>query len=323
MLGAKSFMLTQKDYAPMPRTYRFLSCLLLLVMLLPLTLPLESPARAQMAPGTVIFEFEGRERSYFPYEPESYTGESAVPLIIMLHGAQMRGFNMLNLARLSTLADAQNALVIFPNAVGPLWQDGTNYSSVPNVPDPAPNDTAFIAEVIRLVQESYNVDASRIYLMGWNNGGLMAMRAACELAADTFAGLAVVMAGFRSTLEAPCATPAPLPFMLITGTADDSFPSTGWVAQFGEEFVLQYSPRQTVQYWALVNGCDFGSLRLTQAEGSALRYEDYPICSGAPLRWIQIEGGTGNYPSPIAGDPSRELDATQAIWEFFVAVNGS
>jgi polyhydroxybutyrate depolymerase len=87
------------------------------------------------------------------------------------------------------------------------------------------DDLAYLRDVVADVATQIAIDPGRVTVVGFSNGGMMALRAACELP-DVFSR-AVSVAG---PLVAPC--PNPLVAMHIYGTLDQLVPPRGGFSTF-------------------------------------------------------------------------------------------
>jgi poly(3-hydroxybutyrate) depolymerase len=60
------------------------------------------------------------------------------------------------------------------------------------------NDVGYLVDVVHAVEASVPVDATRVYVVGFSNGGMMALRAICS-APETFAAAGSVSGPFLGT----------------------------------------------------------------------------------------------------------------------------
>jgi poly(3-hydroxybutyrate) depolymerase len=112
--------------------------------------------------------FNGLERIWFVHVPPSYDGSRPVPLVVALHGSGSSGDVLAGVTRWNEKADEAGFIVVYPNAsasVGNIW----NIFFLVNAPD----DVAWLAELLQRLQQSYAIDRSRIYMTGFSNGASM------------------------------------------------------------------------------------------------------------------------------------------------------
>lgn len=266
-------------------------------------------------------------RDYRLYVPEAVRAKGGpAPLVLVLQGAGP-GFDIMDITRITPVADREGFAVAFPSAVGDLWNDGALKVFGSNTG----TDVAFLRRVVADIDaKELRVDKKRIYAIGISNGGMMSLRLACE-AADLFAGVGAVAANMPKALAADCRPSAPVSIIVINGTDDPIVPYRGGgvrlmrVIRFGE--VL--STDDTMSLWARLNGCGAAAAPVTlpdkdpQDDSRAVQI-DYGGCRGARTRLIRIDGGGHAWPSGmqfmpalVIGTVNRDIDAGQAAWAFF------
>jgi poly(3-hydroxybutyrate) depolymerase len=55
-----------------------------------------------------------RDRHYQVFVPSTYTGQDAVPLVMILHGCRQTEVNMINETRFKDLAERDNFIAVYP-----------------------------------------------------------------------------------------------------------------------------------------------------------------------------------------------------------------
>jgi polyhydroxybutyrate depolymerase len=170
----------------------------------------------------------------------------------LLHGYQVDGVLQDMFFGLSGLVDELGFLLIRPN--GTIDSQGYNFwngtfaccdRDQVNV-----DDAGYIHSLIDEMEMYFNVDRSRIYLMGHSNGGFMSYRLACETG-DRFAGL-MSLAGATFHNELACDGVAPLAVLQVHGTNDTEIQYDGGKIKG----IMPYpSAEETVERWTVRNGC--------------------------------------------------------------------
>jgi predicted esterase len=140
------------------------------------------PAAAD--PGDRTLTFDGRERTYHVYAPDSL---KPLPLLVLLHGSGGNGLFML--AQWKDLAAREGILLLAPDSrhtdVGwELRSDG---------PD-------FIRATIDAVAASHPIDVRRMYLFGQSGGAVYALTLSL-LESEYFAAAAFHAGGWRQPAE--------------------------------------------------------------------------------------------------------------------------
>ena len=268
-------------------------------------------------------------RDYHLYIPSSYRYSTAAPLVIALHGGGGNGHKMEKLSHLSLLADQYGFIVAYPDAVDRHWNDGRGLDQYRSQRDNI-DDVGFISRMIDAIAGGYNIDKDRVYVTGASNGAMMSLRLGCELA-DKITALAPVIGSMPENLVAECSPARPIPLMMINGTDDPLVPwEGGYVHIFRKKLGKIISVPQTIEFWVARNGCSPSPQisRVPDADpedGTSVQKTAYGQCThGAAVVLYEIKGGghtwPGGYqyfPEFLIGKTNRDLDASQAIWDFF------
>lgn len=136
---------------------------------------------------------ESTEREYYVHVPEAYTGDTVTAVVFMLHGTSGNGLDMWTRSGWKEVGEAENILTVYPSSlryciIDPV--DGqkttTKWNSQPVewqfCPTETPrDDIRFLTEVIEDLNQRFNVDSKRIYLVGFSNGGQMAAKCSIEM----------------------------------------------------------------------------------------------------------------------------------------------
>ena len=253
-----------------------------------------------------------KERSYILHLPQNYQAENSYPLVILLHGANLTASNMITISDFNSTADKNSFIAVYPNGINKSW----DYISRPDINE----DTVFIKTLVAKLVKDYNIDNNRIYLAGFSNGGFMTQRILCENE-RLFAAFASVAAQVFRELPIFCATPKPTSLLLIHGTADNILPFDGVGQKLPSvtksfEFWLQYLSCSTD-----ILGSDIESVD-EETRVSLFKAQDcignqdlylYAVVNGGH-NW---PGHSGFIPFSIAGHTTKDIDASELLWEFF------
>jgi polyhydroxybutyrate depolymerase len=207
-----------------------------------------------LAPGdtTMILQVNGVERNYLLHIPNTYTGQTRVPLVLDFHALTGSGPWQRATSPWVDRLDAEGVVMAFPSGLaGP---SGTGWNAggccVANV-----DDVAFSRRVVDHVQSSACIDPKRIYAVGFSMGGGMDYYLACR-AADLFAGIAPFSFDLFKESLPTCTPPRPITVISFRGTDDKLIPYAG-----GPSAVVQGMPvtflgaQGTFQKWAEINQC--------------------------------------------------------------------
>ena len=171
---------------------------------------------------------QNRSRRYLVTTPDDTAGAA---LVIVLHGsnqtaATIRGFTE---PGFDDLATRGGAVVAYPEGFKKHWNDArrsTDFAARTQGYD----DVAFVRAVIDDAAAAFGIDRSRVYAVGFSNGGQMVNRLAHEMP-ELLAGVAMISAtqpapeNFSPDRDAGGA----LPVLLVHGTKDPIVPYAGGV----------------------------------------------------------------------------------------------
>jgi len=301
---------------------KIIACLLalLIVMMGSVTL-IAQDADNQGEFFSATLTYEGIERNYTVYLPPGYDGETALPLVLGLHGAGGDGAQMANASGFTTLASQTNTIVVYPDGVDNFWR----YLNVPIDNAGADNldvdDVGFLTTLLDTVQAEYAVDANRVSVIGYSNGGLMAQTLRCVLD-DRLASVAIVGSIATYRLAESCLGAAALPLMIVLGTEDATFQQGGSAVIDDGVLYSQFSHAQTLRFYATLNGCDAdGAIGYIGAEGSQhdVAFQLPNNCpEDAPVYMYSIIGAGHEWPTQVAIQIREDfsINLLVGIWEF-------
>ncbi len=275
-------------------------------------------------------QYGGRERTLRIYASSPARGRPAMPLVFVLHGGGGTGGAMEWLTRggFNRQADAEGAVVVYPDGIGKGWNDGRSDDSVQAIKEQV-DDLGWFRALPKALAGEFNIDLTRIYATGISNGGLMSYRLACD-AADVFAAVAPVAANMSVDLAPICKPARSISVAVINGTDDPVMPWGGGpvkVLWFKRGAVLSTSA--TVARLAELNHCsgmrDVGGVTDTVPnDGTSVVINAAACAGGSEVVLYEVRGGGHTWPQ---GEPylaerwvgrvSQELDATGSVWRFF------
>ncbi len=257
----------------------------------------------------------GEDRSYQLYVPKSYDPKTPAPLVISLHGYSSKPSDMAPYSRWNDLADEEGLIAVYPLASGSPthWHTSANTFYGRN----AQMDVLFFSDLIDQLEESYNIDPSRIYVNGHSNGGGMSHVLACNLA-DRIAAIGGVAGAYDYPSDI-CSPSRPVPFIAFHGTEDTTVQYKGEVIS---KYNISYpSVPEFIKAWAERNQC--AELTTVPQEGE-ISSVSYSHCSqNADVELYTIHGGGHTWPgtpsdaSSAMGYSTQRIDATRLMWQFF------
>lgn len=272
-----------------------------------------SQAALILASGTTsvsqTVKYGGQNRKVLFIKPSASSGTAKVPMLVMLHFGGGTSEKMANLTEVSELVRDFGIWVMLPEGLnGGYNNDPANSTGV--------DDVGFIAGRIDYAVKTYPIDARKVYMTGYSNGGFMTLRFACERPAKV-AAIAVVTAELRKSLT--CSPGRTVPIAMIDGTADT-------VVEYNAVYGLVSAPA-TAEKFASINGCTKGSVHsslpdLVTSDDSQVTLDNWSGCTnGSQVSLYSVIGGGHTWPgSPFnatgLGAVNMDIAATLTGWEF-------
>jgi polyhydroxybutyrate depolymerase len=280
-------------------------------------------AHARRTDKQAALRVDGRERTYTYHLPSGYDGARAVPLVLALHGRLGRGEE--RLSQLDKISDERGFLVVYPDGLDRSWADGRG-----DTPSDRKDvdDVKFLSKLIDQMEAEFKVHASRIYVTGMSNDGFMSGRLACQLS-DRIAAVAIVAASLSETVAASCHPEAPVSVLVLQGTEDPLVPLAGGALGRKTAAGVVRSHDATVAEFAKLDGCSNGPKKERisdhEGDGTTIDVAIYSGCAGeSEVRGYVVNGGGHAWPGgmqylppSIIGKTSKNMDASEVIWEFF------
>ncbi len=213
---------------------------------------------------------DGDTREYYVHVPTRYNANTPTPVVFMLHGTTDQGERFYNNSGWKEVGETENILTVYPSS----WQyciidDGvrtttTKWNSQPAEWQPCAgerlrDDVKFLNTIISELKAKFNVDAKRMYVVGFSNGGQMAAKCSIEMS-DKFAAM-VESAGSFSTDT----TWTPLRKMPITyqvGNEDYGTGNTGPTIPLSKLNILVSTPGLPVSKFYRIAGVHIRSFAL-------------------------------------------------------------
>jgi polyhydroxybutyrate depolymerase len=266
------------------------------------------------------------DRLFRVYEPSGHDGP--LPLLFVLHGGGGSAGNMewLTENAFERIADRDGVLVVYPEGIGNSWNDGREDLRA-EATQRGIDDVGFLRALPAELAASYAVDRSRVYSTGISNGGFMSFRLPCD-AADVFAAVAPVTANLSADIAPRCMPARPIPVAIVNGTEDPLVPwEGGQVRVLLQERGEVLSTMATLERWREIDDCgtvDTGPVIDNVADDETTLRRHVARCArGTEVLLYEIVGGGHTWPGGVqylpellVGRTSRELEGSEAIWEF-------
>ena len=148
----------------------------------------------------------------------------------MLHGSSGHGSKFYNISKWVELSETENFIPVFPTALEvPLIENNGKFSTKWASPSLSQlvvdgyevrDDEPFFRGMVDKMKNSFNIDASRIYICGFSNGGGFIRQLVLTEMNDIFAA-AAVSGGFGLPEKYEVNDNIHLPLFAIVGSRDD------------------------------------------------------------------------------------------------------
>ncbi len=294
------------------------------------TLPKTDIAGPKTYKNSMDIRIDGTRRSYLVHIPSGYDHEKPLPLVVVIHGAFDTAEGMEKFSGFSDLADREDFIVLYPNGMGIFgyfqhWNAG---HCCGKAAEDNWDDVGFVAAAIDDLRTRLKIDSSRIYMVGFSNGGMFTYRFAAEKG-DLLAAAAPMAAsiGGKPSDGAPewrIPEPVqPLSMIIFHGLADDDVPYEGGISRHRGGTRTYWSVEQSAGFWVRHNGCNPRAAGTRLNEGKVI-LKSWGVCrddTEVALYLIKDWGHVwpGKYfTSDLAeNDPLRDFDAAEILWDFF------
>ncbi len=281
-------------------------------------------------------QHDRQERTYYLHLPHHRKPATNLPVMLVLHGGgKADGDETAKHTGYNELADKHGFIVAYPNGLNAQWNDGrgktyrnNNSSSTDEVT--STDDVGFISALIDKLVRDFKADASRVYVTGLSNGGMMTLRLGCELSSK-LAAIAPVIANIPQNIIGNCRPSSPLSVLLMNGTHDPLVPwNGGEVKFFRRKMGKVVSTRETVKFWVEHNQCHPIPRKRTltnkdKRDRSKVVVTTYTNPKNhSEVVLYAVHGGGHTFPGSntrdlprILGRKNNDINGADVIWKFF------
>ncbi len=251
--------------------------------------------------------YQGIDRDFSIYIPESYTHYSPSAIIFVFHGFGGNNDMIMYYSGFNSISERENFIVVYPQGSSfwgyPHWNVGgwTNTSSA--------DDIGFVDFLIELISQEYNLNQNRIYATGMSNGGFFSFLLACQLS-QKIAAVASVTGSMTNETYQNCNPSKEVPVLQIHGTDDPivTYNGNSSIGSIGIEPVLSY--------WKLNNYCGEPTIsELTDSNPNDNFYVHRVLfdegVNGSIVDHYKVYGGEHNW------FMQDDINSSELIWSFF------
>ncbi|MCB9676459.1 MAG: hypothetical protein H6737_15155 [Alphaproteobacteria bacterium] len=264
---------------------------------------LDDPCAAPPSPGLYRLTMEDDGRSVLVDLPDT---AGPRPMVVMLHGFRSSATKMKDVTRYGVIGADEGFVSVFPNGTGVALGVNRSWNAgdcCPPSSEKGYDDVAYLDKVITTLEDRVCADPTRTYVSGFSNGGMMALRMACESTE-----LDGVVAASSPLVVDACNGPA-IPTMLFHGLQDDIIlfdgaPASGSVPAYR-------SSDETLDVFLEKNGCDRTPALIEVGSATCEEYTcDVPVRRCTLPEWGHI--WPGGVHTQRAG-----FNLTRESWSFF------
>ena len=267
---------------------------------------------------TVTFPVKGEERrAIIVNAPEGASKRAAV---IVLHGGMGSAEQMRLTSGFDAVAKANGFMTVY--AEGTDFGEGrhawnTGYLLRRQVRDA--DDIAYFDALIDRLIAQHGADASRIFMTGGSNGGMMTYVYAVARP-ERLAAVAPVVASMFSFDVVP---KVPLPILIINGAKDDEVPLAGGMSENPLVRGAQSAPykpvREVVDFWVKANRSRPQGTKVV--DGTVTTVTHAAEAGGAITEFVLDSAGGHGWPGTRArragNEPIMAFKGAERVWKFF------
>jgi len=257
--------------------------------------------------------YDGHNREYIVYVPQSYSSSTPTPILFAFHGGSGYANDFMNYeADFRSIADTAGFILVYPQALEDP-NDGGSTNWLHKEPTDH-KDEFFVETLIDTLSSVYNIDNSRVYACGYSLGGMFSYTLACSIN-DKIAAIGSVAGACFYGAFAGCNINHPTAVLTINGTDDGIHPyndPNGW-----------YFPVTSIDsFWATSNNTDITPI-VTQVpdinpnDGSTVERYSWQNGDGCVIvEELKIINGGHDWPSPLNSWANQDINANVEIWNF-------
>jgi len=268
-----------------------------------------------------VLIFDGINREYLVYTPESYDSSLDYPVLFNFHGGSGYANDFIYTNDMRPIADTAGFIAVYPQ--GAIDPDGGTTSWIHKAPTDH-DDIYFVEAIIDALSLDYSIDQNRIYACGYSEGAILSYELGCRLN-DKIAAFAAVSGSmledyYRNDIYGwgTCSPVHPTAMMLIPGTIDQNPHSTYEGLSYGD-MPLYMSADNITTFWSNYNNTDPNPVitdveDISPYDGSTVerkRWLNGDNCSS--VQELKVIGGDHDWPGVFG---NMDIDATNEIWNF-------
>ncbi len=253
-------------------------------------------------------------RAYSKFVPSSYSKDTSLPLVVLLHGYGATGAMQESYMKFESVAEKNKFILVYPD--GTIDSTGRRFWNATDACcdfSSAVADDVYLLSILKEMESNYSIDAKRIYFVGHSNGGFMSYRMACKNP-DRIAAIAS-LAGASFFKATDCGAKNSVSVLQVHGTKDETILYEGGQI-LGNSYPSAFA---SASQWATVNQCTQNAVsRSTKLDlegniaGDETSIKAWTNCQNSS----EVELWTVENATHI---PTLSSTFATKIWEFFAA----
>lgn len=283
----------------------------------------------------------GQQRQYLEYVPSTYSAETPVPVLFMLHGLGDDATNFFNATNVRATAEQRGWIVVCPQALdfnlqtplggydfGTSWNAGITVTvqlELYGMPfnfdvtvNPDADDSGFLMATLETLGEEYTIEPDSVFFAGFSLGACMSHRMAIEHGERINAIAAVSGVVGNDMQDLVPATHVDV--LEIFGTSDEmiSYDNAEISLQSYGTHSIGLPAEATVEYWRDFNQCSETAIfeEYPDLVNDGLTFEMYSYLDGtndSRVGFIKVNNGLHRW--YLGGN--NDIDYTEEIAKFF------
>ncbi len=277
---------------------------------------------------------DGREREYIIHLPPGYQNQNKLPILFGLHGGGGTNKNTIPFYNLNCLADKNNFIVVYPNAIAKSWTI-PGFSTREKGADSTVDDVHFISVLLDTIIRHYKGDSTKVFTTGISRGGEFSLYLAYKLS-KRITAIAPVCASVPKSVLSYYSFNHSTPVLVINGTDDPLIKYDGGYGKYlrtdepGEGFDMA-STNDLIKKIVSIDSCNVNGTLTGMPDndpddGCIAQKIEYR-CGNTNVTLIKIingghtwAGGKQYLPKFIIGRVCRDFNAEDEIFNFFLEV---
>lgn len=272
---------------------------------------------------------QNKQRRYILHLPKIYDGIKEVPLVIFLHGAGGNSENAQSFTNFNQVSNDNGFLVAYPQGLFERNPNGFVWAAARGLPADSLgiDDVGFIDTLVTILKGQYKINAKKVFICGFSNGGFLVQRIAFEKN-QQFAAFGSLGATMNQNKYGSKDPGRAIPMMFVLGSSDPLVPYNGGIAGVNTTLPI-VGIEKAVSFWVTNNNCQTAipsadlPNKSTNDNSTVTVYEYTNGSCNSKVKFYKINGGGHTWPGvklirqTPRGETNLDISAGQELWDFF------